>query len=98
MLQRVLQEEGYGIINVDGDLWKAQRKAGVSFLSGSNVRSIIEGVLPKSYEVTRRQLLALADNGAVGDLQAVMLDLTTRVFGNVAYDVCFLYPIPKRSS
>lgn len=80
---------GYGIINATGDLWRAQRKAGVKFFSAANLDTLIEHVLPGVYhDSTKKQLLHAAKDGTVVDLQKVLLDLTTTVVGHMAYDVC----------
>lgn len=78
---------GYGIINANGELWKAQRKAGLKFFSGSNLDSMIEDVLPEAYLKMRAQLNSAAESGAQIDLQKLFLDLTTNVVGVMAYDV-----------
>ena len=82
---------GHGIINADGDLWKAQRKAGLKFFSGPNLDALIEDVLPEIYMQTKAELLQHAQHGTELDLQKVFLDLTTRVMGVMAYDVCAFY-------
>lgn len=78
---------GYGIINANGDLWKAQRKAGLKFFSGTNLDSMIEDVLPEAYVKMKAQLNAVATSGAQLDLQKLFLDLTTNVVGVMAYDM-----------
>ena len=78
---------GYGIINANGELWKAQRKAGFKFFSGTNLDSMIEDVLPEAYAKIRDQLNSAAQSGAQVDLQKLCLDLTTNVVGVMAYDV-----------
>ncbi|EXJ87016.1 hypothetical protein A1O3_03973 [Capronia epimyces CBS 606.96] len=77
---------GYGIINATGDLWRAQRKAGLKFFSGANLDALAEEVLPEVYAGTRKHLLQAANDGSVIDLQKVFLDLTTTVVGHMAYD------------
>jgi hypothetical protein len=80
--------QGYGIINADGELWRAQRKAGLKFFSGSNLDTMIEDVLPDVYEAsTCKALLQAAEERAVIDLQQCFHDLTTTVVGHMAYDV-----------
>ena len=80
---------GYGIINANGDLWKAQRKAGLKFFSGTNLDSMVEDVMPDAYKKIQAQLISTVDNGTQIDLQRVFLDLTTDVVGVMAYDVRF---------
>lgn len=89
-----LTTEGYGIINATGDLWKAQRKAGLKFFSGSNLDALIEEVLPEVYKDTRKQLLQAAKDGTVIDLQKIFLDLTTTVVGHMAYDASLVLLAP----
>ena len=78
---------GNGIINADGDLWKIQRKAGLRFFSTPNLKTLIDVVLPPIVADTERLLDAAAKNATLVDLQSVLLELTTRVMGNMAYDV-----------
>ncbi len=78
---------GHGIINANGELWKAQRKAGMTFFSGTRLEGFVEVVLPEVYARTRAQLLEYASIGTQVDLQAVFLDLTTTAVGRTAYNV-----------
>jgi len=78
---------GYGIINASGELWKAQRKAGLKFFSGANLDTLIEDVLPEAYTATQSYLRQCTEQKSVVDLQKVFLDLTTIVVGQMAYDV-----------
>ena len=78
---------GHGIINADGDLWKAQRKAGLSFFSGTSLESFMETVLPEAFVHTRTQLLECTQSGSKVDLQGVFLELTTKAVGRMAYNV-----------
>ncbi|EXJ67418.1 uncharacterized protein A1O5_09431 [Cladophialophora psammophila CBS 110553] len=79
---------GYGIINASGELWRAQRKAGLKFFSGTNLDIMIEDVLPEIYQASTRNVLSQAaqDRSAV-DLQKIFHDLTTTVVGHMAYDM-----------
>ncbi|KAL2109186.1 hypothetical protein VUR80DRAFT_2840 [Thermomyces stellatus] len=74
---------GHGIINVDGDAWKRQRKAGLAFLSNANLRVLTEVALPRylaeSVEALRRA------GGRQVDMQAVFHEITTRLMGQMAY-------------
>ena len=78
---------GNGIINADGDLWKIQRKAGLRFFSTPNLKTLIDDVLPPIVADTQRTLDAAVQNATLVDLQSVLLELTTRLMGNMAYDV-----------
>ncbi|KIW23487.1 uncharacterized protein PV07_11680 [Cladophialophora immunda] len=79
---------GYGIINASGELWRAQRKAGLKFFSGTNLDIMIEEVLPEIYhESTRDVLSQAAQERSVVDLQKIFHDLTTTVVGHMAYDM-----------
>ena len=74
---------GHGIINVDGDAWKRQRKAGLAFLSSANLRVLTEVALPgylgKSVEALREK------EGEELDMQGVFHEITTRLMGEMAY-------------
>ncbi|ETI25933.1 hypothetical protein G647_02710 [Cladophialophora carrionii CBS 160.54] len=79
---------GYGIINATGELWRAQRKAGLKFFSGTNLEVMIDDVLPEVYEEsTREGLSQAAQDRSVVDMQKVFHDLTTTVVGHMAYDM-----------
>jgi hypothetical protein len=82
-----LTSTGYGIINATGDLWRAQRKAGLKFFAGSSLDSLVEDVLPEVYQPARDKLLRFAESGEQLDLQRFFLDMTTAVVGHMAYDV-----------
>lgn len=77
---------GNGIINVDGDLWRLQRKAGLSFLSAANVRTLTADVLPLYIAEGVHYLMERLD-GTVVDLQYVFHEITTQLMGNMAYNV-----------
>ena len=79
---------GNGIINADGDIWKIQRKAGLRFFSSANLKTFIEDILPPIFEDTKKTLNDALRCEKIIDLQSVLLDLTTRLMGNMAYDVC----------
>ena len=78
---------GNGIINADGDLWRIQRKAGLRFFSNTNLRTFFEEVLPPLLRSTEEKLQDAARKSVQVDLQDVILELTTRFVGNVAYDM-----------
>ena len=82
---------GNGIINADGDLWKIQRKAGLRFFSNANLKIFIDETLPPLLEDTEKQLNAAAESHEVVDLQDILLELTTRLMGKMAYDVSTYY-------
>ena len=79
---------GNGIINADGDLWRVQRKAGLRFFSNAQLKSFIDDVLPPLLENTRKVLDEAAQSRTIVDMQEIFLELTTRLMGTVAYDVC----------
>jgi cytochrome P450 len=76
---------GNGIINVDGDLWKRQRKAGLQFLSASNLKVLTDVVLPRLLRESVGYLEARADGVTVVDVQDVVHDITTQLMGKMAY-------------
>ncbi|KZL74470.1 cytochrome P450, partial [Colletotrichum tofieldiae] len=77
---------GNGIINVDGDLWKVQRKAGLSFLNASNFRVLTDVALPEYLSRSVAFLESKTDKGVV-DLQAVFHEITTQLMGKMAYNM-----------
>ena len=86
---------GNGIINADGDLWRIQRKAGLRFFSNANLKTFIEHILPPILADTEERLDDASRKGSVVDLQIVLLDLTTRLMGSMAYGVRgFVHPLP----
>ena len=89
---------GNGIINADGDLWRIQRKAGLRFFSNSNLRIFVDHVLPPLLRSTERQLREVAISSRPTDLQEVVLELTTRFMGNVAYDMDIPATLPFSKS
>ncbi len=80
--------KGNGIINADGELWKIQRKAGLRFFSNANLKTFIDEILPPVLADTERTLDEAAQKSSQVDLQSILLELTTRLMGNMAYDVC----------
>ena len=78
---------GNGIINADGDLWRIQRKAGLRFFSNANLKAFANEILPLYITGTKDRLDAAAKSFDSLDLQDVLLELTTRLMGKMAYDV-----------
>ncbi|KAH7319688.1 cytochrome P450, partial [Stachybotrys elegans] len=83
--ERIFDLFGHGIINVDGPLWRAQRRAGTHFLSVRNLRVLTDVALPRYLDDAVRSLEARADGSTVVDLQAVMMELTAQLVGKMAY-------------
>ncbi|KAG7105368.1 Cytochrome 94A1 like protein [Verticillium longisporum] len=77
---------GNGIINADGDLWKVQRKAGLSFLSTANLKILTQIALPRYLAQSVAHLKSQC-GGAVVDLQAVFHEITTLLMGDMAYNM-----------
>lgn len=77
---------GHGIINVDGELWKVQRKAGLQFLNNANLKVLTEVALPRYLHMSVRYLYRLAANEPA-DLEKILLGLTTQLMGRMAYDM-----------
>ncbi|KAH8601387.1 cytochrome P450 [Bisporella sp. PMI_857] len=77
---------GDGIINVDGDLWKVLRKAGLHFLSVSNLKFLTDIALPRYLGKTIRALESSLDNVVI-DLEDVFLELNTQLMGKMAYNM-----------
>ena len=80
---------GDGIINADGQLWKTQRRAGLKFFGNSNLKCFVEDALPPLLADTQQFLDVSSKTGIILDLQNVILELTTRLMGKMAYDVGF---------
>lgn len=78
---------GAGIINVDGELWKLQRRAGLQFLNAANLRVLTDVALPKFLEESVGYLKARSDGKDTIDLQEVLHEITTQVMGKMAYDM-----------
>lgn len=78
---------GNGIINADGDLWKAQRKAGSHFLSSSNLRVLTDVALPRYLSRTVAHLESRGNDGGTVDLQLVFHEITSLLMGRMAYDM-----------
>ncbi|KAM0439993.1 hypothetical protein ACHAPT_001093 [Fusarium lateritium] len=78
---------GHGIINVDGDLWRLQRKAGLRFLAAPALRALTSVRLPEYLGQAVRFLKERAGKGEVVDLQAVVHEVTTQLMGRMAYNM-----------
>lgn len=85
-----MESSGNGIINADGELWRIQRKAGLRFFNNANLKTFIDDVLPPILADTERTLDRAAQQSSQIDLQDVLLELTTRLMGKIAYEVCYL--------
>ncbi|KAI1387707.1 cytochrome P450 [Hypoxylon trugodes] len=78
---------GNGIINVDGELWKAQRKAGLAFLSASNMRVLTDVALPRYLDRAVEDLRAQSGARKIVNLQTVFHEITSQLMGKMAYDM-----------
>lgn len=78
---------GNGIINASGDLWKAQRKAGLKFFSGNNLDVMVEEVLPQAWAKVRSHLLMYAQEQSTFDMQACCLDYSSFIVASMAYEI-----------
>ncbi|KKA27628.1 hypothetical protein TD95_001746 [Thielaviopsis punctulata] len=76
---------GHGIINVDGPLWKVQRRAGLAFLSTSNLKILTEEELPRILACSIARLTDAAESCATVDMQLVFHEITTQLMGRMAY-------------
>ncbi|KAK0628729.1 cytochrome P450 [Bombardia bombarda] len=76
---------GNGIINADGELWKIQRKAGLSFLNTANLRVLTDVALPQYLKESVNDLKLRA--GQTVDLQHVFHEITTKLMGKMAYNM-----------
>ncbi|KAL4724055.1 hypothetical protein ACLX1H_008663 [Fusarium chlamydosporum] len=78
---------GHGIINVDGEFWRLQRKAGLRFLSAAALKTLTSERLPKYLEQAIRVLKRKEEEREVVDLQAVVHEVTTQLMGRMAYNM-----------
>jgi hypothetical protein len=77
---------GNGIINADGELWKVQRKAGLHFLSNANLKVLTDIALPKYLDDSVRALQETKEASVI-DLEEIFHELTTILFGFLAFNV-----------
>lgn len=78
---------GNGIINADGDLWKLQRKAGLSFLTTANLRVLTDIALPQYLSESVAELKASTGRETAIDLQHIFHEITTKLMGKMAYNM-----------
>ncbi|KAI0518127.1 cytochrome P450 [Xylaria bambusicola] len=78
---------GNGIINADGDLWKAQRKAGSHFLSASNLRVLTDVALPRYLSRTIDHIESCVKDSRIVDMQLAFHEITSLLMGKMAYDM-----------
>ncbi|KAK4238471.1 cytochrome P450 86B1 [Achaetomium macrosporum] len=77
---------GNGIINADGNFWKLQRKAGSAFLNTANIRVLTEVALPQYLFESIQDMEPSIGSGVV-DLQHVFHEITTKLMGQMAYNM-----------
>ncbi|KAI1272897.1 cytochrome P450 [Xylaria sp. FL0933] len=85
--QRSFDLFGNGIINADGELWKAQRRAGSHFLSASNLRVLTDVALPRYLNRSVHHVKSQLEKGEIVDLQLVFHEITSLLMGKMAYDM-----------
>lgn len=90
MLGVLIKSLGHGIINSDGELWRVQRKAGLSFLNTKNLQILTDVALPQYLEQSINYLKATCDSCREADLQAVFHEITSQLMGKMAYNVRFI--------
>ncbi|KAH7009034.1 cytochrome P450 [Ilyonectria destructans] len=78
---------GYGIVNVDGDLWKRQRAAGTQFFNATTLRNLARIDLPRVLKRSILHIDANVDSRMAIDLEAVIHEATTQLMSRVAYGV-----------
>ncbi|KAH7157646.1 cytochrome P450 [Dactylonectria estremocensis] len=78
---------GHGIINVDGELWRMQRKAGLRFLAAPTLRALTSVALPRYLGQAVVDLGGKAEAEERVDLQAVVHEVTTQLMGEMAYNM-----------
>ncbi|KAJ4245808.1 hypothetical protein NW762_013932 [Fusarium torreyae] len=77
---------GHGIVNVDGHLWKQQRKAGTQFFNANTIKKLTQKDLPEILQNTIAHVDSVADETVVIDLESVLHEATTQLIGRLAYD------------
>ncbi|KAK4230177.1 cytochrome P450 86B1 [Podospora fimiseda] len=77
---------GNGIINADGDFWRLQRKAGLSFLNTANLRVLTDVALPQYLREATIELKSYVGGDKV-DLQHIFHEITTKLMGKMAYNM-----------
>lgn len=85
--QRTWDLFGNGIINADGELWRAQRKAGSHFLNAANLRVLTDTALPRYLSQAISRLRIQVKEGQIVDLQLVFHEITSQLMGKMAYDM-----------
>ncbi|KAF5000754.1 hypothetical protein FGRMN_1522 [Fusarium graminum] len=78
---------GHGIINVDGEFWRLQRKAGLRFLSAAVLKTLTNERLPVYLEQAIEVLKRKSNRKEVVDLQVVIHEVTTQLMGRMAYNM-----------
>lgn len=78
---------GSGIINADGEVWKVQRKAGLSFLNKTNLEVLTDTALPRYLNQSIEFLQSRGEDGTVVDLQMVFHEITSQLMGKMAYNM-----------
>lgn len=86
LVNRTVDLFGHGIINVDGDLWKRQRKAGLQFLNTNNLSALANVALPRTLDGQLKKMKELTEDDIV-DLEGILLGVTTTVMGRMAYNM-----------
>lgn len=77
---------GHGIINADGELWRVQRKAGLSFLSNRNLQVLTDVALPRYLAQSIDALKAASADSRETDLQVIFHEITSQLMGKMAYN------------
>lgn len=72
---------------MDGPLWKAQRKAGLQFLSRANLKVLTDVALPRFLADAVTTLNGHARSETSVDLQGVLHEITTQLMGKMAYNM-----------
>lgn len=85
----MLRSTGHGIVNADGELWRVQRKAGLSFLNNKNLQVLTNVALPQYLSRSIRHLKAQSAANHQVDLQGIFHEITSQLMGRMAYNVCF---------
>lgn len=77
-----------GLLFEYGPLWRANRKAFDMLSTPRMLHHIADVIFPRNAHVLVDALYRSADDRKIVDLQVILQDWLTAVFGDLAFDVC----------
>ncbi|CAH0518474.1 unnamed protein product [Peronospora belbahrii] len=78
---------GYGLLNVNGDKWKQQRRAASHLFSTKSIRDVMEPVIRKKTLQLRDVLAQCADRGQTVSMKSLLGKFTSDVFTLIGFGV-----------